>query len=245
MSLLSCYQNILETSSVTLAQGAVNASYPLYRLWDRDIGRMFEAAAAATIEVRIDQGAVPAGVDRLFIPGGHNLSGVALDLQHSDDDVTYTSIGAWAQADANLIVKSFTTAAHRYWKFIAANPAFAPQMAELFLTSTYTWEKLPGRPGGPFEDVFNVKSDVTASGLDRFLIFGNSKRQRIYKVVNAGAAQQANALALNAVWSGAMPFWLYDHEGNWIFGKLAKPLNLKETGAGKFEFDFNFLEVLG
>ncbi|MDA8087425.1 MAG: hypothetical protein M0Z75_12060 [Nitrospiraceae bacterium] len=245
MSMAACYTNILESSTVSLSQGAQNNSYPLYRLYDRDIGRMFAASALAALTVSVDQGANPLPVDTLIIPAGHNLSGAGLDLQCSDDCVAYTSVGAWTPADTNVIVKNFTPATHRYWRFMVENPASAPQFSELFLTSTYTWEKLPGRPGGPFDDVFNVKTDVTASGLDRFLIFGNSKRQRIYKIVNAGAAQQANILALNAAWRGAKPFWLYDHEGNWIFGKLAKPLNLKETGAGKFGFDFNFLEVLG
>ncbi|MDA8090078.1 MAG: hypothetical protein M0Z61_07635 [Nitrospiraceae bacterium] len=429
----SCYQNILESASVTLSVGSQNNSYPLYRLYDRDIGRMFEASAAASLTVHVDQGSSPVAVDRLFIPAGHNLSGVQLDLQGSDDDVTYATVlpnlllhsqdfeNAWwsknnstviansatapdgtltasivgdgtaygeheltsggtsisagqsytasvyfkyvsqryvvfrlslgtsgvygtvdilnglfstppqsyagapanisgsitsvgngwfrasitvtadvsgtaalllisspsgadgagpsytgnnntyyvwgAQAEAasaaslyiptngtaqqfvpggsGLIEFNFPSATHRYWKLIITNPAAAPQFAELFLTSTYTWEKLPARPGGPFDDVFNVKTDVTASGLDRFLTFGNSKRQRIYKVVNAGATQQTNILALNTAWAGSKPFWLYDHEGNWIYGKLNKPLGLKETGAGKYEFDFNFLEVLG
>ncbi len=271
MSLLSCYTNILESSTVSLSVGAQNNSYPLYRLYDRDIGRIFEASAAATLEVKVDQGAlIQNDVDSLFIPAGHNLAGMSLDIQYSYDDVSYTSaVGAWTQPDNSLIVKSWagtsaldlttesgnmlvtesganlTTTVPRYWKFIITNPSLAPQFAELFLTSTYTWEKIPGRPGGPFDDVFNVKTDVTSSGLDRFLIFGNSKRQRIYKVVNAGATQQTNILALNSAWAGSKPFWLYDHEGNWIYGKLNKPLGLKETGAGKYEFDFNFLEVLG
>ncbi len=434
----SCYQNILESSTVSLSQGSQNNSYPLYRLYDRDIGRMFAGSAAATTEVKAEQGAlIQNAIDSLFIPAGHNLGGMQCNLSFSDDDTTYTQAfpnllpysqdfeNAWWQkdnttvtADAgadplygtrtadqisdgtatgihdlfdgalsvyNGVVYTFsiyakyismqylqltmgraTTSAiyanfdiknglvslpvlmagsgavavsakitpvdggwyrceitgstndasylraffnpsdsasfapsytgnnntiylwgaqleaapsnntasnyngtfgsaqtltpsgsgliqygfpqamtHRYWKFTITNPSVAPQFAELFLTSTYTWEKLPARPGGPFDDVFNVKNETTASGLDRFLVFGNSRRQRVYKVVNAGATQQANILALNAAWAGSKPFWLYDHEGNWIYGRLRKPIGLKETGAGKFGFDFDFLEVLG
>ncbi len=243
----SCYMNILESSTVSLTVGSQNNSCPLYRLYDRDIGRMFAGSAAAALTVNAAQLGNPVAVDSLFIPAGHNLYGMSLDIQCSDDNVTYTSAvgGAWNQPDTGLIVKSWAAATHRYWQLVITNCGAAPQFAELFLSSTYTWEKLPARPGGPFEDVFNVKAETTASGLDHFMVFGNSKRQRIYKVVNAGATQQANILALNAAWAGSKPFWLYDHSGVWIYGKLSKPLNLKETGAGKFEFDFDFLEVLG
>ncbi len=245
MMMQCCYQNILEAAAVSLSSGSQNPSYPLYRLYDRDIGRMFAAASAGTLQVDIEQSGTPQPVDRLIIPAGHNLEGMSCALYFSGDGQAWTEAASWTQADGSLINQSFTSAAHQYWRFAITNPVIAPQFAELFLTATYTWEKLPARPGGPFDDVFNVKTDVTSSGLDRFLVFGNSKRQRVYKVVNAGTQQQANITALNEVWSGAMPFWLYDHEGNWIFGKLTKPIGLKETGAGKFEFDFNFLEVLG
>ncbi len=241
----SCYQNILESSAVSLSAGSQDLSCPLYRLYDRDIGRMFAAASAGTLHVDIEQSGTPQPVDRLLIPGGHNLQGMSCAIYFSDDGTAWTQVAIWTQPDGNLINQSFTSATHARWRFSIASPVIVPRLAELFLTSTYKWEKLPARPGGPFDDVFNVKTDVTSSGLDRFLIFGNSKRQRIYKVVNAAAAQQANITALNDAWAGAKPFWLYDHEGNWIFGKLVKPIGLKETGAGKSEFDFNFLEVLG
>lgn len=37
--------NILETSAVGLAAGVEDAVYPLYRLYDRDAGRIFRAEA--------------------------------------------------------------------------------------------------------------------------------------------------------------------------------------------------------
>jgi hypothetical protein len=38
--------NILETSAVGLAAGTEDPGYPLYRLYDRDAGRLFRAAGA-------------------------------------------------------------------------------------------------------------------------------------------------------------------------------------------------------
>lgn len=48
------YQNILENSSVIVS--SENASYPAYRLYDRDIGKLFKPGSAAAFQVIIDQG---------------------------------------------------------------------------------------------------------------------------------------------------------------------------------------------
>jgi hypothetical protein len=241
----SCYLNILETSTVALTAGAEDPSYPLYRIYDRDIGKIFKAQAAETLEIKVDQGAVPIAADRLIIPAGHNLAGMACDIKYSDDDVDYTpALPQWTGEDG-LTIKSWQAIEKRYWKFIIAAPALPPQFAELFLTSTYEWERLPARPAGPFDDVFNSETQTTASGLDRFLVHGNPKKQRTYKVINAGPDQKTNILALNSAWQGAKPFWLCDHEGGWLYGKLRKPIELKEEGYNRFGFEFDFLEVLG
>lgn len=238
--------NILETSTVTLSAGAQNPSYPLYRLYDRDIGKLFKASAAATLEVKIDQGASNIqAIDRLIIPAGHNLGGMTLDIKHSADDATYTaSVSQWVQSGSGLINKDWPSESKRYWKLIITSPASAPEFAELFLGPAYTWQRLPSRPAGPFDDVFNVEHAETASGQDRFLIHGSPKRQRVYRVVNAASAQKADILSLYSAWQGAKPFWLEDHEGAWLYGRLRRPLELKETSHGRYGFDFDFEEVI-
>lgn len=247
-NLACCYANILETAAVSLSQGAADASgnYPLYRLYDRDIGRIFQSASEAVTEVRADQGpAVINPVDTLFIPDGHNLQGLTLLLEYSDDDVTYTSAASWTQPDGNLIIQTFTAQTHRYWRLNISGATIAAQIAELFLTSTYTWERNPQNPGGPLEDLFNVQAETSAYGRDRFLIHGPSKRQRVYKEALASETQKASISALNDAWQAAKPFWLCDQDGIWIYGKLRKPLNLKKDGYGRYSFTFDFLEVIG
>jgi len=385
----SCYINILETSTVSLSAGAEDPSYPLYRLYDRDIGKLFKANAAGTLDIKIDQGASPIAIDRLLIPAGHNLfsAGADLQLMRSTDDITWytdalalgfeTGVSGWAAGNGaaieqsslypysgsksmkvtsdnssayaqaaspgynviegtvikvrawvygvtsskmslqvydvthgsfTLIAETTTLGAHvelagnytvpsgctqikiylrpnlgyaaasetywdcvqfdssdawpltsdgalitvlfagvnaRYWKFRVKTASVIPELTELFLSLTYEWERIPGRPQGPFEDVFNAESQTTASGLERFLVHGNPKRQRVYKVANAGTTQKTNILALNAAWQGAKPFWLEDHEGNWIYGRLRKPIELKEEGYNRYSFEFDFVEVLG
>ncbi len=242
-----CFKNILETSTVTLAAGAEDPAFPLYRLYDRDIGKPFKAQTASTLSIKIDQGPNLIGAaDRLLIPAGHNLDGMLMDIQYSDDDISYTNITPqFTQMGDGLIEKSWTARASRFWKFTITNPAVVPQMPELFLTETHEWQKLPARPGGPFEDVFNVIAGETVSGLDRSLICGGPKRQRVYNMKDAGEAQKADILGLNSAWQGAKPFWLYDHEGNWIYGRLRSPLALIEDAYSSYSYKFDFVEVLG
>ncbi|MBI5634854.1 MAG: hypothetical protein HZA15_15410 [Nitrospirae bacterium] len=247
MSLLKCcFQNILETSTVTIGAGSASASYPLYRLSDRNIGRLFKAGAAETLKIKIDQWASPLPVDRLLIPSGHNLSGMTSDVEWSTDDISYTpAITQWAGA-AGLINKEYAAAlTKRYWQFTLTNPAAVPQFAELFLTSTYTWERNPSRPAGPFDDEHNTENIEYRSGGDGFAVYGPAKRVRNYLMPSCGAAQLANILALNAAWAGSKPFWLCDENGVWIYGKLTKKIETKEIAAGAYSFDFNFKEVLG
>lgn len=241
----TAYRNILETSAVTLSAGSEDPDYPLYRLYDRNIGRPFKPAAAETIEVRVDQGASEnLTVDRLLVPAGHTLEGMTLDIKYSDDDVVYTPAVAQWTGTSGLMEKSWTPVARRYWKFIVTSPSSIPETAELFLTSTYEWERAPARPAGPFEKIFNVRNEVTSGGQDRFLVHGDPRRQRVYHVPSCGQDQMQALAGLYDAYGGGAPFWLCDHWGGWIFGKLRGPLNLRETASLRYSLDFDFLEVL-
>jgi hypothetical protein len=241
----NAYINILETSSVSLSTGSASTSYPLYRIYDRDIGRLFKAGSSATLEILINQGTAGTAVDRMLIPPGHNLQGMALSLQNSTNNSTFATVYSCTQADTALISATFATNIMQYWKLAITSPATAPQIPELFLTRDYAWESDPHLYSvGSLEDVFNVENDVVAGGQDRFLVFGNPKKQRNYKVVGADSTQETNIVALNNAWGGYKPFWLFDHTSAWIYGKLVSPLNLKIDDMNIYSFDFNFLEVL-
>ncbi|MBI4822671.1 MAG: hypothetical protein HY805_00345 [Nitrospirae bacterium] len=240
----SSYKNILETGTVSLSAGTEDSNYPLYRLYDRNIGRFFKTTSAITTEIKIDQGSSPQAVDRLLIPSGHNLNGMTLDIKYSDDDITYTpAISQWTGA-SGLIDKSWASITKRYWKFIITTPASIPQIAELFLTQTYEWERNPSRPGEHLDPLFNIEREESFGGQVRFLIKGDPRKQRFYHVRCVGETQKNNILTLNDVWSGGKPFWFYDHEGNWLFGELKNPINIKEVSYQKYDFDFEFMEVI-
>ncbi|GAB4389054.1 MAG: hypothetical protein Kow0025_12070 [Thermodesulfovibrionales bacterium] len=438
----TCFKNILETSTVSLAAGTEDANYPLYRLYDRNIGRPFRPAAAGTLEIKVDQGASNIlRVDRVLLPAGHDLGGGSLAVRRSDDDISYLPVvsdsdefeapteqdllaggdgakgggwnvlnsvcaaaldinisnagnltmdtpaspanawyssssgvfvykevtgdfdvetrashnagrasegpllcvrkdgddflfvgsvfttalqafwrncvngsqssgsaaanhpclrirrvgnvftlytkasagGAWVEraqytrddfgptaqvglgvydtsasdmlaarfdymrfkpVDGGFHTKEWEPVAARYWRITLEGAASVPSIPEIFLSSTYEWERNPARPTGALDDEFNVENAATAGGQDRFLVHGPPKRRRSYHMPRCGAAQKGNLLALNAEWAGSRPFWLQDHEGRWIYGKLRAPLALREVAHGAWSFDFDFLEVL-
>jgi hypothetical protein len=41
-----------------------------------------------------------------------------------------------------------------------------------------------------------------------------------------------------------LPFWLCDHEGDWIYGRLTSPIKLVEVAFQTYSFDLDFQEVL-
>lgn len=239
-----CYINILENSTVSLSAGTENPAYPLYRLYDRDIGKLFKAAAAVTLTVKIDQGGSGnKAIDRLIIPAGHNFAGMTLDIKYSTDDNTYTPAVTQWQGAAGNIIKEWSSLTKQYWKFIITSPGAIPYFAELFLTSTYEWEQNPFPATKPLDPEPNVRRMVNARKQPRFLVLGDSIRQRIYRVINIASAQRTNIEALNAVWAGHKLFWIYDHEGTLFYVELLSRINLEETEYG-FSFDFNVSEII-
>jgi hypothetical protein len=231
---------------VSLLTGVADASYPLYRLYDRHIGKMFKSTLAETVTISVDQGSSVQAVDRLMIPAGHNLAGLLLSWQYSDNGQNFSdALAAWTQADNLLINKALNAGiSHRYHKFAITSPAQIPQVPELCLTSTYSWETLPARPLGPFNQVYNVSRKATNGGGVRFWKRGDPKQQRHFKIPRAGNTQRDNALTFDGQWGGCNSFWLCDSAGVWLYGELTSDMNMTEVFNNQNSFNFDFLEVL-
>ncbi len=236
-----CRVNVLEHSSVGLTAGAEDASHPLWRLYDRDVQRLFRASQAETLEVRIDQGSQVEAVQALFIPSGHNLEGQALSLSYSSDDATYTVADTWTGSSGLMARELSEPITARYWRFKVDAPPVVPELAELFLGPLYAWARLPARPGGPFEQLLNVEVLQSASGRERFLVHGPARAQRRYSLQFMEQAQKEELLLL---WQQGLPFWLKEHAGTWLWGRLRSALELQEVAAGRWTAEFDFIEVL-
>jgi phage gp37-like protein len=242
----TAHMNILESSTVSLPAGIEDIQYPLYRLYDRNISRPFRAASEGTLEVLVDQGNTesPRSVDTLIIPTGHNLDGLSLGLWHSDDGVSYLeAIPEWT-ATATPIVKNCKYMASRYWKLVIDSPSLVPSMPEMFLTSAYEWERMPLLDASPHVDFHNLVSRASSDGRQRFLRAGPDRRRRSYSISRCPSAMRDEMLALWETWGEGKPFWLCDHEGQWIYGGLESEPGLGETAAGSYALVFDFMEAL-
>lgn len=240
-----CYNNILTATSLTLIGGVEDSSFPLWRLYDGNISRNFKSADSTSVELLITQPTDSIqSIDCLVIPEGHNLNGATITLMVSDDGIWYDYIlEPWVQSDGNLIAILWEAIQKKYIKVTISGISPNTKLSELVLGLTYTWELNPFFTLSHANE-HNVEPKTTSDGHDRFVVTGKTKRARRYRVLYSKETQKNNMLLFNNAWAGKNPFWLYDVEGNWIFGKLVSPINLIRRGSNTWEFSFDFLEVI-
>jgi hypothetical protein len=239
------YRNILETGIVTSTDES--SSFPLYRLYDRDKGKLFKFNThGAGLYVAINQGAVISyEVDRLIIPVGHTLNGLAIKLQYSTtgawggEEVDALS---WTQADALIINKPFTAATKQYWRLlITSDPVAAPEIPEMYLTKDYTFERnvkldLTEKPQR------NIDRDETKSGYPRWVKLGEKKRYREYELI-AESTQKANLESWWDVLDSVKPFYVFDHNGDLIFMEMLNDLSFTPLSNQFWITRMEFFEV--
>jgi len=236
--IMLCFENILEGADVTLLSGSSEEGFPLYRLFDRNIKRLFKSAYSQVVEIKISAPSEK-DIDRLIIPKGHNLEGRLLTLLSSSDDITYGVIESFTP-DSNLINRALQRTKKRFYKLRIENNLDGVALPELFLTYTYIWES---NPPEMFLTEFLVERLETPSGEARFLINGRARRKRRYQIKSAWQRQKDELSYLIDSWRGARPFYLCDHEGAWIYGGLEKPIEIKKTGYDEYSFVFDFIEL--
>lgn len=243
-----CYRNILETGTVTVT--TENASFPKYRLYDRNLGKLFKSTAfASPFAIVINQGAVISyEVDRLIIPAGHNLNGLACSLRYSTDNFgsdDHEAVG-WTQGDALIIDKTFTAQTKQYWKLNITAPATIVEIPEIFLTKDYIFQINPilGSEEGFLDNVYSQES---RSGLDYDVKFGTTRRLRTYDLIYVEETQKSDLESWKSHCEGIKPFWIYDHYGTLIYMKMLNPLKFiyLENDPSRYSCRLEFREVLG
>jgi hypothetical protein len=240
------YRNILENSSVVVT--TENASFPKPRLYDRDIGKFFKGTAfASPFAIVINQGAVVSyPIDRLIIPIGHNLSGLACSLRYSTDNFVaddHEAVG-WTQGDAFLIDKSFTVQTKRYWKLNITAPATIVELPEIFLTKDLPFENDPGW-GAMIGIKKNIILDFTQAGLSRKIKLGESKRHRKYDWLTLTSTQKTDFEAWDALCEGVKSFYLHDENAVCWFAELTQDLEFIAKSPSLWTCSLELLEVLG
>ncbi len=239
------YKNILEYAT-SITPTDVNTLFPAYRLYDRDIGKLFKGNTAANpFNIVINQAATPLPADHLVIPVGHNLNGLTVKLQ-------YSATGAWAGEEvdalswtptAALIDKTFTTQTKEYWRLKIAAPGAAPEFSEMFLGSLYTFETNPLYSGFNESTRRNIIRDETQSGRTRRVKFGDPREYRKYSLM-AGATQKASLELWESTWEGTKAFYVWDTSGECYFMELMNELSFIPLSATLWTCELELLQVL-
>lgn len=238
------YRNILETS--TIAVTTENTSFPKYRLYDRDIGKLFKGTAYANpFSIVIDQGATTIyEIDRLVIPVGHTLNGLYCSLRYSTDYFVaddHEAVG-WTQGDALLIDKTFTAQTKRYWRFDIYAPATIVEMPEMFLSKLYTFERNPSY-GSKVGKKKNIVRNETQSGRVRRIKLGESRLSAVYDLLIA-TAQKTNFEAWDIGTDGTKYFYVWDEDGTPRFMELLTDLEFSYRSSVMWNISMELLEVL-
>ena len=239
------YRNILENSTVTTTNE--NASFPKYRLSDRDIGKLFKFSAASNpSRITIDQGAAtqyPAS--RLFIPAGHNLNGLTVTLQYSTDNFAADNHDAvqWAQAGAGLIDKAFTEQTKRYWRLNIAAPGAPCELAEMFLTKPYEFPRNPSWGFGTGNRL-NVLRDETLSGKVRLIKNGAPRKERTYDLTRIQSAQKTEMETWESVSEGIRAIYIEDESAAVFFAEVLGAFKFRNEREGRWGLPLQVLEFL-
>ena len=245
-----CYLHLCRTAIITASPAALTG-YETWRLGDGHIGRKFKFSTAATPSLVVDQGTSPSAVTRMFVPGGtHNLSGMRLTLSYSDNGSAYTQADQYTVPDGGDINRPFAAQTHRYWRLFfdngsGGNPGAPPELAELFLTADYIFERNPSYPVSEYGDdtQFNVDVVETVSGSVGFYELGPEREQYSLNLVMTNA-MAANVRAWMYAWAGKNPFPIIDDSGNLLFVYIAKKGAMVQKSFSQVTQDLVLKEVL-
>jgi len=241
------YRNILENSTVNPTNAST--TYPAYRLYDRDIGKLFKGnSSAATWNITIDQQSSATHtiypVDRLIIPSGHNLNGIDLAIQYSSDNFAgdVNTATSWTQSTTGIIDKAITSNTQRYWRISIFNHS-VPELPELFLGKDYSFQRNPAY-GSRTGKRPNVMREETQSGKRRAIKLGELKNNRTYELSVIETTQKNDFEAWVTHTEGLKPIYLTDENGNVMFGEILNDFDFSYKAADIYSCSIEFLEVL-
>ena len=238
------YQNLLESGTVTVT--SENTSFPKYRLYDRAQGLFFKGnTAPSQFDIDLDLGAAYSypGVDTIILPANHNFAGKAVRLYYSDNGTTYYQVLAWI-AESALILKSFSYAEHRYWRFRIDSPSSAPETGELFLTRLRSFERNPNWGYG-YGKLKNVKRLESEAGYSQKTKWGSVRKRRRYHLTNMASSQRVDIETFEDATESIKNFYIEDLEGNLFFADLPELLpDFVAEPIGRWGLDLLVQEVL-
>ncbi len=246
-SLYIVYRNIYENSTVTVT--TEDSDYPEWRLYDRDIGKMYKGTSTATHLLKADQGATTIwGVDTCLVSAGHNLDvGDDTDvfLQSSDNDSVWSTAASGVNIATTAMIAFELGAAedHRYWRVKLNALGANPEIPEIFIGEKIEFENciLYGDDEGKKGNVERMES---ISGIPNFLQQGVEREYRRYRFFLRTDTQRTNMEDF-LTHSRNKPFWIKDLDGEWYFMSLVEPNigPLSRPLINRYEIEVEMIEV--
>jgi peptidoglycan/xylan/chitin deacetylase (PgdA/CDA1 family) len=140
------YRNILENSTVTVT--TENTSFPKYRLYDRDIGKLFKGnSAPANFYITLDQGKPISQRSLLHFNGSNGIPLGQVTFIFDDGDITLNTNG-------KPVFDS------------QGEPACVAAVTDLIATSGYcTWAQLQAMQSAGWEILSHTKTHADLTGL--------------------------------------------------------------------------------
>ena len=143
MSLVKLFgKNILDQSGVTVTSSSALSTKPITRVYDRDRGPQWEAAAAGSTTITVDQASLALPLTDYFI-GNHNLGVNSILLDSSPDNAVWTNRATFNGTSGTDIWSTISTQSIRYWRLTMPVFASAPAIGEYFLGAAIEISKEP------------------------------------------------------------------------------------------------------
>ena len=212
--------NLAQDFNLGTGGGFDDAGFSYRRLFDRSVDLYWKQSSTAQKNFNFEQNVAEAyrkGINALIVEK-HNFDGVELNLEHSDDNITYTAaVAPWTQDGNGQIVKEFTTVTRRYWKFYSTGTIVNPRCSEIFFSFGF---EIPVASVVSPSTGEQISADWISSvgGVERGIDLGKPKKVFSY-VVNLTTLFDLRA-CFDYLSNFSYPFYLKDHGGNFHFVKI-------------------------
>jgi hypothetical protein len=248
-----------EAGAAAITSTTEDASFPHENLIDDRAGTLFKfTASAANLQIDLDRGAGFAaltGIDRLYIPDGHNLSST-IDV-FEDDNSGFSSattlLSAGAVPASGAVDLDITESSERYIR-VEFNGTGQWELPQLILTKTLTTTRGPDpdwRGPVPEENALHARK---ASGATAHLQLGAD--QDSWRFVYNRVLEATDLTNLDSLLDlGSTPVFLFDPPDDSAYPAILATLTLRDrrndhpnpagVSGRRMRYEFSLLEHIG
>jgi hypothetical protein len=238
--------NVLAPPAVVTTTGAA-AGFPARRLYDGDIGLLWQDSAAGTRDVTVDCGVVRT-VDTVLLGAGHNLAGTSVAVLSGATVGGVTARTTFTVSASTLPHRHpFGPVTDRWWVVRITSPSLAPAVPELVLSLGVPFPSPPVLRGHEIGQRAQVIDLESYGGYEWNLVRGPVRWTASYPLVQMSAAERDTLLAAHrALDCGARACYLTDSEGvtRWV-NWADRHVRLSSAVPARYDAMLQFREVLG